>query len=89
MCSHPFRDRAEAGRREKSLAKGEKCCSDVVWEQTADILQVFAEEKVPHFLAFGALLGSVRDQDLIPHDVDVDIVVEQHQVSCTTWMWTA
>ena len=36
----------------------------------------FAEKHhVKYWLAFGTLLGYVRDQNLIPHDADIDIAI--------------
>ncbi len=37
--------------------------------------QLFEEHEIWHCLAFGTLLGAVRDQDIIPWDYDVDMII--------------
>jgi len=37
--------------------------------------RVFEKEKIPFILVFGTLLGIMRDDDILPHDKDIDIAI--------------
>ena len=39
-------------------------------------IQIAAELNITYFLSFGSLLGAWRDQDLIPYDHDIDIIID-------------
>lgn len=79
-CALPWRHR----RRNTTAALGllphdvrSRCCSDVVWEQTSQVMDILHQTNIGFFVSFGSLLGAVRDQDVIPHDADGDIMVHK------------
>ena len=41
----------------------------------------FEELNLSYWLAFGTLLGAVREKNIIPHDLDLDIAVWKHSYS--------
>ncbi len=41
----------------------------------SDFDQVFSERKLPYTLAFGTLLGAIREHGFISHDCDIDVFV--------------
>lgn len=47
-----------------------------LYQITYDTAQMFERENIPYSLAFGSLLGQVRNGGIIPHDDDVDLMVD-------------
>ncbi len=49
----------------------------LILEDVIDVMKVFESFGVQAFLAYGAVLGAVRDKTFIPWDDDIDICVTQ------------
>ncbi|CAD7959129.1 unnamed protein product [Amoebophrya sp. A120] len=53
------------------------CCSDLMFVMLADVAELLEKLHIPYFLLYGTLLGGVRDQDIIQHTQDIDLVVDR------------
>jgi hypothetical protein len=51
--------------------------SDVIMKDLLDVMKVFENHGVKAYLAYGAVLGAVREKDFIKWDDDIDIDVIQ------------
>ncbi len=47
-----------------------------LYQITYDATQMLEKAEVPYSFAFGTLLGQVRNQGIIPHDDDVDLMID-------------
>ncbi len=62
------------GRLNRTFATSDRAAVDGYLDQVQEVLEVLrADAGRPAFLAFGSLLGAVREGKLIGHDVDVDL----------------
>ena len=62
------------GRLNRTFATSDRAAVDGYLDQVEEVLEVLrADAGRPAFLAFGSLLGAVREGKLIGHDVDVDL----------------
>ena len=62
------------GRLNRTFATSDRAAIDGYLDQVGEVLEVLrADGGRPAFLAFGSLLGAVREGKLIGHDVDVDL----------------
>ena len=50
-------------------------CGDVLFQYLVDVTDSLRSQNVTYYIHFGTLIGSVRDQDIIPWETDIDIVV--------------
>lgn len=70
---YPFKRRIEASQREKFLQNG------------LSVLQRFdrcmVDNHIEYTLAFGTLLGAIREKGFIKHDLDIDVYVWNQQHS--------
>jgi len=56
---------------------GGACCLDHLFNLLVELDDVCVSLDLPYVLAFGSLLGSVRERDIIPHDTDADVIMMQ------------
>jgi len=52
------------------------CIVDVLGDMVLAISEAFEKAKLTHFIAYGTLLGAVRNQKIIPWTTDVDLVID-------------
>jgi SAM-dependent methyltransferase len=70
----------KAGDLQCGFAERGQATIDALLDAVEDVLARLADAGVDAFLAFGALLGAVRDGTFIPHDSDADIgYLSQHR----------
>jgi phosphorylcholine metabolism protein LicD len=43
--------------------------------------QIATEHKIQYVIAYGTLLGQIRNQDFIPYDYDIDVIIDRDGVS--------
>lgn len=48
---------------------------EIAWEILEEFINICEIEKIPYQLAYGSLLGAIRDQGQIPWDYDIDVFV--------------
>ena len=70
---YPFKKRVEKNQRKKLFENG------VSILQRFD--QVMEENNIEYTLAFGTLLGAIREKGFIKHDFDIDVCVWEDQYS--------
>lgn len=46
-----------------------------------DVIRVCEENKITYFLAYGSVIGAIRNQGPIPWDSDIDIIVPMEELS--------
>ena len=63
---------------ERSNTTAERCCSDVLYQYLVEMHDIIQSIDKEHFIMYGTLLGAVRDQDIIPWETDVDIVLTSY-----------
>jgi SAM-dependent methyltransferase len=63
----------KAGDLQCGFAERGQATVDALLDAVEDVLARLADAGVDAFLAFGALLGAVRDGSFIPHDSDADV----------------
>ena len=63
---------SKTGHLGRSFSERDPAATELLLNATSAALELL-NEHVPAFLAFGGLLGAVRDGQLIGHDVDVDL----------------
>lgn len=52
---------------------------DISWEILVEFNKVCKDSKISYYLAYGSLLGAIRDRNQIPWDYDVDVIVPINQ----------
>jgi len=55
------------------------CCIDLMFDMLVDFSAFLKSVNVTHFLIAGSLLGAIRDNDIIPHTSDLDIVIPKSE----------
>lgn len=53
---------------------------DIVWDIFQEFHRVCEKAEIEYYLAFGSLLGFVRDGDMIPWDSDIDVLLPFDQL---------
>ncbi len=61
--------------RSINITRGTMCCNDLLFLMLEDLTAWFTNHDIPYYLMYGTLLGAVRDNDILPHTRDVDVVV--------------
>jgi SAM-dependent methyltransferase len=61
------------GRLNRTFATSDRAAVEGYLDQVGEVLEALRDAGRPAFLAFGSLLGAVREGKLIGHDVDVDL----------------
>ena len=56
---------------------GYPCCHDLMFLMLSDVCALLDKLHVPYLLIYGTLLGALRDQDIMPHTQDMDLVVDR------------
>lgn len=51
--------------------------NELATKDLLDVKRVFDSQNVPFFLAYGVLLGAIREKDFIEYDDDIDLIVTE------------
>ena len=43
--------------------------------------QIATTHKIRYVIAYGTLLGQIRNKDFIPYDYDIDVIIDRESVS--------
>ncbi len=59
------------------------CCSEILHAYLVDMNSILTEAKIDYFIMWGTLIGAMRDNDIIPWETDIDIVVNNYDFFLT------
>lgn len=61
----------------RSLKSPYGCCNDYMLLMLGDVADYLKKNDIPYFIAYGTLLGAVRENDIMPWTQDMDLVVDR------------